>query len=289
MKKEVEEKSKKEITLSKLLFYNVLFFVPILISIYISTLLGRRLSFYWQVSPTIAAHILMIPLTLLIFFLIIPYIRRRENIRGIRYALIAFLIVGIFMTIPSALKGFYGIFFRQLTYLAGYILLTFIYTPEVLGMRLEITDWFKHSRQLIILFVYVFIVMFYVMGFGMLYHEIYLDQGDKAFSFESEKTLGYPTFLYYSIVTFTTIGYGDITPLIPAARFVVGFEAMLGAIINVVFIAILLVYVSTAAGRVYKEEKRIIKEEKTIEEEEADIKKRLAEIKRMKKGKKRRK
>lgn len=286
MKKEVD--SKNEVTLSELLFYNVLFFVPILISIYITNLLGKKLSLYWQVSPAICSHILMVPFTLLIFFLIIPYIRKRENVSGVRYALIAFLIVGIFMTIPSALKGFHNVFFRQLIYLAGYVLLTFIYAPEVLGMRVDIMDWFKHSRQLIILFVYVFIVMFYVMGFGMLYYEIYLDQGSTAFAFDSEKTPGYPTFLYYSIVTFTTIGYGDITPLIPAARFVVGFEAMLGAIINVVFIAILLVYVSTSTRRIYKEEKKIIKEEKTIEEEEADIKRRLAEIKRMKKGKKRR-
>ncbi|MFV0333201.1 MAG: potassium channel family protein [Tropicimonas sp.] len=36
--------------------------------------------------------------------------------------------------------------------------------------------------------------------------------------------------LYYSLVTLTTVGYGDITPLSPAARMAAGFEAVVGVL-----------------------------------------------------------
>ncbi|WP_457611383.1 potassium channel family protein [Lutibacter sp.] len=41
--------------------------------------------------------------------------------------------------------------------------------------------------------------------------------------------------LYFSIVTFTTVGFGDITPLIPAAKLITVFE-MMSAFIVIIFI-----------------------------------------------------
>ncbi len=46
-----------------------------------------------------------------------------------------------------------------------------------------------------------------------------------------------PLFLYYSFVTLTTLGYGDITPLTPPARAFSYVEAILGQIFVVVLIA----------------------------------------------------
>jgi len=54
---------------------------------------------------------------------------------------------------------------------------------------------------------------------------------------------GYPevdalaTFLYFSLVTFTTLGYGDISPAAPAARLLCSFEAVIGQLFVAVFIA----------------------------------------------------
>jgi hypothetical protein len=39
---------------------------------------------------------------------------------------------------------------------------------------------------------------------------------------------GFWGYLYYSVVTFTTLGFGDIVPLTGPARFVVGLEVVLG-------------------------------------------------------------
>ena len=46
-----------------------------------------------------------------------------------------------------------------------------------------------------------------------------------------------PLFLYYSFVTLTTLGYGDITPLTPPARAFSYVEAILGQIFVAVSIA----------------------------------------------------
>ena len=43
--------------------------------------------------------------------------------------------------------------------------------------------------------------------------------------------------LYFSIVTLTTLGYGDIAPAIPAARMLCSLEAMIGQLLIAVFIA----------------------------------------------------
>jgi hypothetical protein len=42
--------------------------------------------------------------------------------------------------------------------------------------------------------------------------------------------------VYYSIVTITSLGYGDILPISPLARMVAGFEAIVG----VLYIAIMI-------------------------------------------------
>ena len=43
--------------------------------------------------------------------------------------------------------------------------------------------------------------------------------------------------IYFSVVTLTTLGYGDITPAIPAARMLCSLEAVIGQLFVAVFIA----------------------------------------------------
>ena len=52
--------------------------------------------------------------------------------------------------------------------------------------------------------------------------------------------------LYFSLVTLTTLGYGDISPAMPAARMLCSFEAVIGQLFVAVFIARL---VSLHVGR----------------------------------------
>jgi hypothetical protein len=49
-------------------------------------------------------------------------------------------------------------------------------------------------------------------------------------------THGFWTGLYYSVVTFTTLGYGDIAPEPGSGRFLAGFEALVGAFLMALFL-----------------------------------------------------
>lgn len=79
-----------------------------------------------------------------------------------------------------------------------------------------------------------------VYTFGALYAAMWrIDSHAFAFGWTSHYDLGFFDFLYFSLVTATTLGYGDIVPVTPAARVVVCIEVLLGiGWITVVFAAV---------------------------------------------------
>ncbi len=272
------EKKRSDVDLLVLLKYYALFIFPVLVSLFISWQMAKYVAPKLDISVNVTMQVLMIVFTFIIFSILVPYIRKRENVTGVRYALVGFFLFGMFMTLPSLIKGYSGMLLMQFLYIANYILLTFIYCPEVLGINTSLKIWFSKSRQLLVILIYLSIVLFYSMGFAWLYFEMAIDPvHPNAFNMEVGEYIDYGTFLYFSIITFTTIGYGEITPNSPGARMVVGFEAILGMVINAVFIAILFMYISNIQA-VLKEEEKIIKEEKRIEEKEKNIEKREDQI-----------
>ena len=48
------------------------------------------------------------------------------------------------------------------------------------------------------------------------------------------------TAFYFSMVTFTTLGYGDISPVLPLARFLVYMEAIVGVFYMAILVASLI-------------------------------------------------
>lgn len=71
--------------------------------------------------------------------------------------------------------------------------------------------------------------------FAMLYHTSYLLDGEQAF-----KGLGSSDrkeFMYYSLVTLTTVGYGDISPALPFNRSLANLEALIGQLYPAILIA----------------------------------------------------
>jgi voltage-gated potassium channel len=279
------DESKKDISLIKLVNYNLLFFIPLMVFLLFAMKIGAVYSDYFEASPGITAKILMIPFMAILFFFIVPFIRDREKIAGIRYSIVAFLIIGLGITLPSALKGDYGLILTIPSYFASYILITFIFCPEVLGIERNIRDWFKHRKQISIVVIYLSMVLLYVIGFGALYYDIYNDPGSPVnggpFAFSIDKDPSLPSFIYYSMVSFTTTGYGEILPVSTAARLVFFMEALVGLIMNVLFIAILLVFVSNAEFLSRRKEEKEITEE--FKKEEAEIKKEEKELKKVEK------
>jgi len=76
--------------------------------------------------------------------------------------------------------------------------------------------------------------LFFMVSFAYIFTRL----GDGAFSFTEELGWNFWTALYYSVVTFTTLGFGDITPLTRAAscwvmaEVVIGY-VMLGGLISI--------------------------------------------------------
>lgn len=88
--------------------------------------------------------------------------------------------------------------------------------------------------------------LFIGVTFALLYAHIEFRQpGVYAFSVPNQVALDsassevglVPIFIYYSFVTLTTLGYGDITPLTDAARTLAWIEALLGQLYLAVMVA----------------------------------------------------
>ncbi len=62
--------------------------------------------------------------------------------------------------------------------------------------------------------------------------------GELADTLKSPEARG-PVLVYYSFVTMTTVGYGDITPVSPPARTLAWLEAMMGQFYIAVLVAAL--------------------------------------------------
>jgi len=265
-----------EISIKKFIFYNLLFIIPIFVFLKISDWIADYILKPLNTTHLVAMQILMMGFTFLLFMVIIAIIRRRENIRGVRYSLFGFLIFGIALTLPSLIiQRNPSLLYMEFIHIAHYILLTFIFCPEVLGMDVDISKWFRNYRQWTVIFVYTSIIMFYMLGFAFLFYSI-AKADPAAFNYSAPKPITYSHFIYFSIVSFATIGYGDITPVNEAARFLIGVEAIIGSIINVIFVAILFVYISNFQAfskDMRKEEQMIKEEEKLMKEEEKYIKK----------------
>lgn len=74
--------------------------------------------------------------------------------------------------------------------------------------------------------------------YANLYFQVYQLKGDKAFVFTGKHLSG-DDFLYYSITTFTTTGYGDITSIGLTSNALAASEMLIGMVSNTILMAVL--------------------------------------------------
>ncbi len=84
-------------------------------------------------------------------------------------------------------------------------------------------------------------VALWSLTFSVIFATIYYSLGPHAFEISNHEGLGWNLFtmIYYSFVTFTTLGFGDITPNTPVAAGVVIIEVIIGYIMLGILISIL--------------------------------------------------
>lgn len=71
--------------------------------------------------------------------------------------------------------------------------------------------------------------------FAMLYNSVYLLYGETAF--KGLAASDRKEFMYFSLTTLTTVGYGDISPAIPLNRSLANLEALVGQLYPAILIA----------------------------------------------------
>lgn len=89
--------------------------------------------------------------------------------------------------------------------------------PQFSGQSIHLKDSIVASRGKIVVFMYFLLISCVIIGSLM-----YVVEGSEA-GFTS-----IPTSIYWCIVTLTTVGYGDISPITPLGQFIASFVMILG-------------------------------------------------------------
>jgi len=111
-----------------------------------------------------------------------------------------------------------------------------LYSIIELALLWKLKEYSKNA----IVFIVVSIVQIIIM-FSLIYASIYsLDSSSFSGTFQRTSFGLFFDFVYFSIVTFTTLGYGDIVPVSSVAKCAVSVEAL----IFVVYISIFLMYLT---------------------------------------------
>ncbi|MEJ2416329.1 MAG: pentapeptide repeat-containing protein [Exilibacterium sp.] len=84
-------------------------------------------------------------------------------------------------------------------------------------------------------------VVVWCLILAMLFGVVYYLLGEQTFNVSNRETLRWSLFttVYYSVVTFTTLGFGDITPRTPLAAGIVMLEVIVGYLMLGILISIL--------------------------------------------------
>lgn len=77
-----------------------------------------------------------------------------------------------------------------------------------------------------------------ILTYANLFFQIYRLGDKNAFKYTGDGLSG-DDFFYYSVTTFTTTGYGDITPFGVLANLLAASEMLLGMLVNTIFLAVL--------------------------------------------------
>ena len=158
----------------------------------------------------------------------------------ILYYLLIVPIVDIFLElseIDKELKYFF--------YFLSFINVLLLITSHIMLLKYVFTDFFKRKRQIVPNDITIIITTYITLAisFGLVYTIISFFSDDIAFN-NIPKTLEefefYFRHIYFSFITITTIGYGDIYPLTTFGQFLVTIEVITGMILTNVILGLVI-------------------------------------------------
>ena len=158
----------------------------------------------------------------------------------ILYYLLIVPIVDIFLglsEIDKELKYFF--------YFLSFINVLLLITSHIMLLKYVFTDFFKRKRQIVPNDITIIITTYITLAisFGLVYTIISFFSDDITFN-NIPKTLEefefYFRHIYFSFITITTIGYGDIYPLTTFGQFLVTIEVITGMILTNVILGLVI-------------------------------------------------
>lgn len=158
----------------------------------------------------------------------------------ILYYLLIVPIVDIFLglsEIDKELKYFF--------YFLSFINVLLLITSHIMLLKYVFTDFFKRKRQIVPNDITIIITTYITLAisFGLVYTIISFFSDDITFN-NIPKTLEefefYFRHIYFSFITITTIGYGDIYPLTTFGQFLVMIEVITGMILTNVILGLVI-------------------------------------------------
>ena len=233
--------------------YIIMAIVVIGIAIGIAFIFGQLSFGILETNASNAGHLYGIITSAVAFFFFASYMRRKMEIEEIRkffliyFAVYFALVLVILIPLLENITYLYSTIGNALILFSVYTLILFLLNPGILGISGHFKKIFAGGKQVRVIMVYLAIAMMQLFGFALLNYSINLQAGGTAFAFPGSGGSLFD-FVYYSIITLTTIGYGDIHPLTPAAKFSAMTQAIISHIVTVLFLAILFVYISSAFG-----------------------------------------
>lgn len=153
-------------------------------------------------------------------FFTVEYIARIISIKKpLKYVLSFYGIIDLISTIPLYLSYIFAgsqalLAIRALRLLRIFRILKLV---RFLGEASQLKKALKASRAKITVFLFAVLILSVILGTVM-----YLIEGDEA-GFTS-----IPTSIYWTIVTLTTVGYGDIAPITPEGQFLATLIMLVG-------------------------------------------------------------
>ncbi len=236
---------------SEFIKHIILAIIVIGIAIGIAFVLGQLTYDILQTNASNAGHIYGILTSSVAFFFYARYMRREKDLEYVRkffmvYFLVYFVLVTIIL-IPllENITYLFSTMGNALILFSVFTLIIFLLNPGILGIRGHFKKIFAGGKHVRVILVYLAIILMQIFGFALLNYSINIQAGGSAYSFPG---LTFFDFLYLSVITMTTIGYGDIHPLTPAAKSSAMVQAVISHIITVLFLAILFVYISSTLG-----------------------------------------
>ncbi|MCI6152476.1 MAG: potassium channel family protein [Fusobacterium perfoetens] len=142
-----------------------------------------------------------------------------------------------FMTPINELKYFF--------YFLSFINIIVLIISHIILLKYVVTDFLKKRRKIKIEDIGIVITTYitFAISFGLIYTLISLYSINPAFNNISSNLSGFEFYfkhIYFSFITITTVGYGDIYPLTTIGEFLVVLEILTGIILTNVILGLII-------------------------------------------------